>query len=123
MAFGLRLRVPAYLSTIGSWAHDAASTVIDARFDRKLIAAISVEQVGGLFAQPVHDTVKQVIDGRVQTIPRETLWLAQTPQMFRAHVLLDALNRAQTSRMKPAPLNFVVVIPSWLKVRRRAIVS
>ena len=86
--------------------HDAARPGLTPALIEKLIAAISVEQVGGLLAQPVHDTVKQVIDGRVQTIPRETLWLAQTPQMFRAHALLDALNRAPNVTDEASAIEF-----------------
>jgi 2-C-methyl-D-erythritol 4-phosphate cytidylyltransferase len=39
----------------------------------------------------VPDTVKRVADGRiVETVPRGDLWLAQTPQIFRADVLRRA---------------------------------
>jgi 2-C-methyl-D-erythritol 4-phosphate cytidylyltransferase len=48
-----------------------------------------------LVAVQVKDTVKVVKDGVVQeTPPRETLWLAQTPQAFRYGVIRDAHERA-----------------------------
>ncbi len=50
------------------------------------------DQVGGLLAQPVADTLKAARDGRsVDTLDRSDKWLAQTPQMFRIGVLIDAL--------------------------------
>lgn len=48
-----------------------------------------------LVAVPVKDTVKVVRDGIVlETPPRESLWLAQTPQTFRYRVIRDAHERA-----------------------------
>ncbi|MEQ8516282.1 MAG: 2-C-methyl-D-erythritol 4-phosphate cytidylyltransferase, partial [Chromatocurvus sp.] len=47
-------------------------------------------------AQPVPDTVKRAVDGRVaDTIDRSDLWLAQTPQMFRIGELRSALAAAR----------------------------
>jgi 2-C-methyl-D-erythritol 4-phosphate cytidylyltransferase len=45
---------------------------------------------------PVRDTVKEVDQaGRVvKTVPREGLWLTQTPQAFRREVILAAYERA-----------------------------
>ena len=41
------------------------------------------------------DTVKQVYKSRVsRTLDRDTVWLAQTPQMFRYALLRQALERA-----------------------------
>lgn len=50
---------------------------------------------GALTAVPVKDTVKVVKDGTVlETPPRDTLWLAQTPQSFRYGIIRDAHERA-----------------------------
>jgi len=51
--------------------------------------------VGGLLAMPLADTLKRAEDSmRVgETIPREGLWRAQTPQMFRYDVLRRGLAR------------------------------
>lgn len=44
---------------------------------------------------PVKDTIKRVINGTVQeTIPRETLWQIQTPQVFYGNELLAAHEKA-----------------------------
>ena len=60
-----------------------------------LIAALRDDPVGGLLALPVPDTVKRSdADGKVsETISRDGLWLAQTPQMFRYGILREALQR------------------------------
>jgi 2-C-methyl-D-erythritol 4-phosphate cytidylyltransferase/2-C-methyl-D-erythritol 2,4-cyclodiphosphate synthase len=67
-----------------------------------------VESGAALAAVPASDTVKRarntakagsddVQDSVVaETIPRETIYLAQTPQAFRRHVLRDALALAET---------------------------
>ena len=49
--------------------------------------------MGGLLAQPLSDTVKRVDDGLrvVETLDRQMLWRAQTPQMFRVSELQGAL--------------------------------
>ena len=71
--------------------HDAARPGITLQLIEKLIAAVGDDAVGGLLALPVADTVKRVEAGRVTTVPRDGLWLAQTPQMFRHARLLQAL--------------------------------
>jgi 2-C-methyl-D-erythritol 4-phosphate cytidylyltransferase len=55
---------------------------------------------GGLLAFPVSDTVKRVDnEGRVtETIRREGLWRAATPQMFRIGALVSALESAMKLR-------------------------
>lgn len=87
--------------------HDAARPGLTPSLVEKLIENIPEESVGGLLAQPVIDTVKQVLDGRVHTIPRETIWLAQTPQMFRSQYLLNALKRAPTVTDEASAIEFV----------------
>jgi 2-C-methyl-D-erythritol 4-phosphate cytidylyltransferase len=59
--------------------------------------------VGGLLAVPVADTVKQADeDGRsLRTLPREQLWRAQTPQMFRYGLLSKALAQALAEGFEP----------------------
>ena len=75
--------------------HDAARPCITPAMIEGLIAALKDDEVGGLLAIPVPDTVKRADSaGRVaETISREGLWLAQTPQMFRYGVLREALQR------------------------------
>jgi 2-C-methyl-D-erythritol 4-phosphate cytidylyltransferase len=48
-----------------------------------------------VLALPVVDTVKRCIEGEAcGTVPRNNLWLAQTPQMFRYQLLREALGAA-----------------------------
>jgi 2-C-methyl-D-erythritol 4-phosphate cytidylyltransferase len=75
--------------------HDAARCLITPAQIQALIDACCFDAVGGLLAQPLPDTLKVEIDGRVaQTIPRADKWLAQTPQMFRIGQLITALEFA-----------------------------
>ena len=76
--------------------HDAARPCVPAMDLTKLIALGQVDPVGALLAAPVRDTVKSVdADGRIiRTEPRERLWRALTPQMFRRGGLTRALRAA-----------------------------
>jgi len=75
--------------------HDAARPGLTAELIEKLITATADHPVGGLLGLPVVDTVKRCIDGEAcGTVPRNGLWLAQTPQMFRFQLLRDALGAA-----------------------------
>ena len=75
--------------------HDAARCCLSVAAVERLIATLADDPVGGLLALPVADTVKRAnAEQRVSaTVPRERLWLAQTPQMFRAGRLAEALAR------------------------------
>ena len=59
----------------------------------ELIDELDTDPCGGLLALPVADTLKrQDKDSRVAvTVPRDGLWQAQTPQMFRHGLLSQAL--------------------------------
>jgi 2-C-methyl-D-erythritol 4-phosphate cytidylyltransferase len=75
--------------------HDAARCLITPALIDSLIDACIGDEVGGLLAQHLVDTLKQEEDGRaVGTIDRHGKWLAQTPQMFRLGMLMEALERA-----------------------------
>ena len=76
--------------------HDAARPCLTVAMVENLIAEVGEDDAGGLLAVPVADTLKRSDEnGRVhQTVPREGLWQAQTPQMFRHRLLLDALDFA-----------------------------
>jgi len=75
--------------------HDAARPCLTQAHLAKLIAELRGDEVGGLLAVPVADTLKRAdADGRVlRTENREQLWQAQTPQMFRAGLLVQALRQ------------------------------
>ena len=76
--------------------HDAARPCVPAMDLTRLIALGQADAVGALLAAPVRDTVKSVdAEGRiVRTEPRERLWRALTPQMFRRGGLTRALRSA-----------------------------
>ncbi len=73
--------------------HDAVRPCLPADALQRLIDTLRNDPVGGLLALPVVDTLKRAdAAGLVmQTESRESLWQAQTPQMFRYRALLEAL--------------------------------
>ena len=73
--------------------HDAVRPCLPADALQRLIDTLRNDAVGGLLALPVVDTLKRAdAAGLVmQTESRESLWQAQTPQMFRYRALLEAL--------------------------------
>jgi 2-C-methyl-D-erythritol 4-phosphate cytidylyltransferase / 2-C-methyl-D-erythritol 2,4-cyclodiphosphate synthase len=73
--------------------HDAARPFVAADVITRTIEG-AVAHGAAIAAVPVSDTVKRVeIERRliVETVPRETVFLAQTPQAFRREVLRDAV--------------------------------
>ena len=76
--------------------HDAARPGLTPALIAKLITEVGEHPAGGLLALPVVDTVKRAGPASVsaQTVPRDGLWLAQTPQMFSYALLHLALSQA-----------------------------
>ncbi|MED5619167.1 2-C-methyl-D-erythritol 4-phosphate cytidylyltransferase [Ideonella sp. BN130291] len=75
--------------------HDAARCLLRPEWVQRLIDACHDDEVGGLLALPVADTLKQEHEGRVAaTVDRAHKWAAQTPQMFRIGLLQPALAHA-----------------------------
>jgi 2-C-methyl-D-erythritol 4-phosphate cytidylyltransferase len=76
--------------------HDAARPCLARADVERLIAEVGDDENGGILAVPLADTLKRADDTEriVSTEPRERLWLAQTPQMFRHGTLLRALGGA-----------------------------
>ncbi|MDO5680696.1 MAG: 2-C-methyl-D-erythritol 4-phosphate cytidylyltransferase [Pelistega sp.] len=80
--------------------HDAARPGLPQEALSELITVCLQQQQGGLLALPVGDTVKRarVLQNTPvcvqETVSREGLWLAQTPQLFKAHELREALAQA-----------------------------
>ena len=90
-----------YLRTIANpddWVlvHDAARPCIQKSDIDKLITSLKDNPIGGILAFPVKDTMKRgdqhgnVID----TVNRQGLWHALTPQMFRFSLLDSAIDNA-----------------------------
>jgi 2-C-methyl-D-erythritol 4-phosphate cytidylyltransferase len=75
--------------------HDAARPCLTEAHLGKLIAELRDDKVGGILAVPVADTLKRADanDRILRTESREQLWQAQTPQMFRAGLLAQALQQ------------------------------
>jgi len=78
--------------------HDGVRPFISPAILRKSVETARIRD-GALVAVPVKDTVKVVIEGIVrETPPRETLWLAQTPQAFTYSVIMAAHEIAEAER-------------------------
>lgn len=116
--------------------HDAARPGLTVSLIVKLIGAVNNDAVGGLLAVPVADTLKRSdAQGRVLgTVPREQLWAAQTPQMFRHGALLEALTKVtgvtdeasafealgqQPLLVEGSPRNFKITLPEDMLLAER----
>jgi len=76
--------------------HDAARPLLSQTALNRIINHHSAQ--GALLAMPAKDTIKlQMSDLPLvdATLDRNAIWLAQTPQKFPAHALLEALEKAQ----------------------------
>ncbi len=91
---GLRSLIRSHDAADWVLVHDAARPALESGALERLRDALAESSVGGLLALPVGDTVKRVAADRsavAATVDRDDLWVAQTPQMFRLGLLLDAL--------------------------------
>ena len=81
--------------------HDAARPCLPKKDLRNLIHECEKDEIGGILALPVAETVKRAAKDEAgaqrvsSTEDRAQLWLAQTPQMFRAGLLAHALRAAK----------------------------
>lgn len=78
--------------------HDAARPLLSGRDLERLLEAGFCSQDGALLASRVADTIKLEREGSAveRTVPRQGLWRALTPQMFRTELLQKALAAAQS---------------------------
>jgi 2-C-methyl-D-erythritol 4-phosphate cytidylyltransferase len=94
---GLRAIEDEVAATDWILVHDAARPCVAGWQVEKLMRELEHDDVGGLLAVPMADTLKRA--GEVQrvgsTVTREGLWRAQTPQMFRYAMLRRALESAR----------------------------
>jgi 2-C-methyl-D-erythritol 4-phosphate cytidylyltransferase len=90
---GLKAMAQKITDTTWVLVHDAARPGLQRSDVDRLIDELERDEVGGLLALPLPDTLKQADEKQrvSKTIPRENLWLAQTPQMFRYALLKRAL--------------------------------
>jgi 2-C-methyl-D-erythritol 4-phosphate cytidylyltransferase len=81
--------------------HDAARPCLPAADLARLYEECRHDEIGGILALPVADTVKRAGKDEAGALrvagteDRAQLWLAQTPQMFRAALLAEALRKAK----------------------------
>lgn len=76
--------------------HDVARPCVRIEDIELLLATIANHPVGGLLANPVRDTMKRGNGDEVaETVSREHLWHALTPQVFRYGLLREALQAAR----------------------------
>ena len=92
------LRAIAGDAAAGDWVlvHDAARPCLAPWHVDKLVRELAHDEVGGLLAVPVADTLKRA-DAQQHicaTLDRRQLWQAQTPQLFAAGLLQRALAAA-----------------------------
>ncbi|UCV16800.1 2-C-methyl-D-erythritol 4-phosphate cytidylyltransferase [Quatrionicoccus australiensis] len=96
---GNGLRAAAMVATDDDWVlvHDAARPCLSADMLAALLRELADDPVGGILAVPVADTLKRAdAEQRVAaTEPRDGLWQAQTPQMFRYGRLAEALENCR----------------------------
>lgn len=89
------LRAATMVAADDDWilVHDAARPCLTQAMLAALTEQLADDPVGGLLAVPVADTLKRADAGQrvLATEPRENLWQAQTPQMFRYGRLCEAL--------------------------------
>ena len=91
------------------WAlvHDGARPCVRAEEIQHLIDAVLVAKQGGILAVVLSDTIKRSVslvddvdkggEARIlETVPRDRLWRAMTPQLFKVGELLSAIEYAQS---------------------------
>jgi len=86
----------AALSTDWVLVHDAVRPCLD-KHDLQALLQLQDDPVGGILAAKVTDTIKKVNHDLhiMETVDRQMLWQAQTPQMFRYGMLLQALSQVE----------------------------
>lgn len=76
--------------------HDAARPCVSHHDISALITQCLAAQTGGLLATPIRDTIKRADVNHLvkETVDREQLWHALTPQMYPTPILLLAIEKA-----------------------------
>ncbi len=75
--------------------HDGVRPLITSRLIEKVIEAAR-EEGGAVAALPVTDSLKKVSSDKMilKSLPRESIWAMQTPQVFRLGILMEAYRSA-----------------------------
>ena len=74
--------------------HDAARPLVCLADIQRLITECIAANEGGILASKVKDTIKRGHTHSEQTVPRDDLWQALTPQLFPYQALTNALSSA-----------------------------
>jgi 2-C-methyl-D-erythritol 4-phosphate cytidylyltransferase len=76
--------------------HDAVRPMIRPKIIEEALR-VAIEHGAAVVGRPVDHTVKSVPNGHrvAETLPRAGLWLAQTPQVFRREILMQAYERRE----------------------------
>lgn len=96
---GLRRLAKFHQTNCWTLVHDAARPLVCHAMIEKLREHLDLhcELDGVITARPAVDTVKKTEGVRIKgTIDRRTLWFAETPQVFRLHTLLTAMQNTST---------------------------
>lgn len=82
--------------------HDAARPLVESPVIESVLAA-AAEHGAAIAARRVHDTIKRSFDGRFEreTLDREALWAAQTPQAFERTRYASLVARAAAEGLAP----------------------
>jgi len=82
--------------------HDAVRPLVKSEDLSSLIKAVSQNKTGAILASPIADTIKRA-DKKgciTETVDRNALWRAFTPQVFESRLLLNALQKARKSNQQ-----------------------
>ncbi len=75
--------------------HDAARPCLNQSAIDRLMIELRTHDAGGILAMPCRDTMKRANEAGeiIDTVERESLWHAQTPQMFKFGKLYSAIEK------------------------------
>ena len=82
--------------------HDAVRPLVNQQDLSSLIDAVKQNKIGAILASAITDTLKRSEQSGciAETVDRNNLWRAFTPQLFESKLLLDALQKVKTSNQK-----------------------
>ncbi len=98
------LKLPKHTQTVA--VHDGVRPLVTKEEVDSMVSALLAENKknslikGIIMATPAYETIKRVIKDEIihRTVPRETVWHAQTPQIFFYPVIMAAHKKAASRR-------------------------
>lgn len=95
--------------------HDGARPFVSDRmiletevFCNRLITKNEENLAGGIFAVPVKDTIKTFKNDSLENVPRETLYMAQTPQIFLYKRIFEGYAYCKNSGFKATDDSMII---------------